>query len=1084
MESHIILNSKIVYMNDIYKKNKKSYLFFIFSIYFIVLLIPSNSDQITQFNIKFEQNEDGYVEIYNRNSPIKCPTKLKDNGEEKQDTCNPYLTKGNHTIYAEWDYIMTDLSHLFRERKTLVEVDLSLINTTNIERMVKTFRDCISLRKVVLPNITSSSLIEILGMFEGCISLTSVEFTGEFTTKNVNNTESMFKGCKSLVSINFPNSFDTSNANEIKDMFSGCISLISLNFKIFDLSKINNTACFFNSTKISNFELDNFDTSQVTDMEYMFNNCSNLISLNISMFNYSNIKKMDYMLANNINLEYINFGKNEIYDNVSVKNIFENCPKKTIIYVNKKTPEDFFHGTNATFAIIECGKYSTTYIKNLYNENKIICIQNCKYLNNYKFKYKNRCYISCPNNTIANYSSFICESTEIEISTIPEIITTTIISKIPKLNPTSSIEEKDTDINIKILCNLNEFLLGRCKNFFQNREDEEYFAQNIINNIMNGNLNEVLSFIVNEEQVILIPNRNKKYQISTISGQKNLNYSTSLDFRDCENELKVKYSLNLSEELILFKIENNISGINIPIIDYVLFNNNGSILLDLNKCNNLLIDYSTPISLDKNELYKYNLSSEYYSDICKKYSNGDVDMTIYDRKYEYNDKNMSLCEYNCTYVKYDINISKVRCKCPPNNGLRYSNNSYDLENKQLLNKVVAQIRYTNFDVTQCINLFTSKDDLKSNSGFYTLLFIIAIFIIIGIIFCLKGYRELNNKIDTIIYNKFGDGKNIKKFNIKGKEKNPPKKYIMNNNIKLKVSNNFNKVKSPKTRKNNKKNINKKKQRKISASDGEALNKKNNSNSLSNIYDNDYELNTLSFDDALKYDKRKAKDYYCSLLIYKQIIIYSFFNYSDYTSGIIKKFIFFLTFAFHYGVNALFFNDIIMHKIYEDEGSYNILYQISFIFYSSIICIVIIRVIMETLIITEKNILDVKKQKTRELAIKQKRKSLKCIMIKYTIFFITCSVLLTFFWIYLTCFSAVYQNTQTHLIINTVISFVITLAYPFVTNIIPLILRKDSLYSKTKKTNGFKLNGIRKSSDKAILKNREYIYNISKYFQVL
>ena len=486
MESHIILNSKIVYMNDIYKKNKKSYLFFIFSIYFIVLLIPSNSDQITQFNIKFEQNEDGYVEIYNRNSPIKCPTKLIDNGEEKQDTCNPYLTKGKHTIYAEWDYIMTDLSHLFRERKTLVEVDLSLINTTNIERMVKTFRDCISLRKVVLPNITSSSLIEILGMFEGCISLTSVEFTGEFTTKNVINMESMFKGCKSLETINFPNSFDTSNANKIKDMFSGCISLISLNFKIFDLSKINNTACFFDSTKLSNFELDNFDTSLVTDMEYMFNNCSNLISLNISMFNYSNIKKMDYMLANNINLEYINFGKNEIYDNVSVKNIFENCPKKTIIYVNKKTPEDFFHGTNATFAIIECGKYSTTYIKNLYNENKIICIQNCKYLNNYKFKYKNRCYISCPNNTIANYSSFICESIEIEISTIPEIITTTIISKIPKLNPISSIEEKDTDINIKILCNLNEFLMGRCKNFFKNIEDEEYFAQNIINNIMNG----------------------------------------------------------------------------------------------------------------------------------------------------------------------------------------------------------------------------------------------------------------------------------------------------------------------------------------------------------------------------------------------------------------------------------------------------------------------------------------------------------------------------------------------------------------------------------------------------------------------
>ena len=75
MESQKIRSSKIEYMNDINIKNKKFYLFFIFIINFIVLLINSNSEQITPFKITFEQEKDDYQEIYNRNRPIKCPTK-------------------------------------------------------------------------------------------------------------------------------------------------------------------------------------------------------------------------------------------------------------------------------------------------------------------------------------------------------------------------------------------------------------------------------------------------------------------------------------------------------------------------------------------------------------------------------------------------------------------------------------------------------------------------------------------------------------------------------------------------------------------------------------------------------------------------------------------------------------------------------------------------------------------------------------------------------------------------------------------------------------------------------------------------
>ena len=173
----------------------------------------------------------------------------------------------------------------------------------------------------------------------------------------------------------------------------------------------------------------------------------------------------------------------------------------------------------------------------------------------------------------------------------------------------------------------------------------------------------------------------------------------------------------------------------------------------------------------------------------------------------------------------------------------------------------------------------------------------------------------------------------------------------------------------------------------------------------------------------------------------------------------------------------------MHKIYEDEGSYNLLYQLPYICYSTIISIAILRIITETLILTEKNILELKRQNTKVLAMNYKSKSLKCIMIKYIIFFVICAGLLTFFRIYLTCFEAVYKNAQLHLIKNTLISFAISSVYPFLINLLPTYLRKDALKSN-KKIATIKSKGVRKSSYKIILKNREYVYNTSKYLQYL
>ena len=138
--------------------------------------------------------------------------------------------------------------------------------------------------------------------------------------------------------------------------------------------------------------------------------------------------------------------------------------------------------------------------------------------------------------------------------------------------------------------------------------------------------------------------------------------------------------------------------------------------------------------------------------------------------------------------------------------------------------------------------------------------------------------------------------------------------------------------------------------------------------------NDREKNDLSYDLALKYDKRTYRQYYISLIRTNHILFFSFCKNKDYNSRIIKMDLFFISFAIYYTINALFFNDNTMHKIYVDEGSYNFIYQLPQIIYSSLISTVI-NIILKFLALAEGNILDHKKDKNKN-SLKERTTKLK------------------------------------------------------------------------------------------------------------
>ena len=227
--------------------------------------------------------------------------------------------------------------------------------------------------------------------------------------------------------------------------------------------------------------------------------------------------------------------------------------------------------------------------------------------------------------------------------------------------------------------------------------------------------------------------------------------------------------------------------------------------------------------------------------------------------------------------------------------------------------------------------------------------------------------------------------------------------------------------------------------------------------------NDEELNSLRYQNALLYDKRTYCEFYISLLKIKNNLIFSFCYNNDYNSKIVKIDLFFIDFTLFFAVNALFFDDSTMHKIYEDKGSFNLLYQLPQIIYSSFISS-LLSMILEFLALSEDNILNLKNNKEKINLNRRVTKLNKILNIKFVLFFIVSFILLLFFWYYLSLFCAVYRNTQVHLVKDTMICFFLSFIYPFGIYLIPGIFRIPSLV-KSKK-------------------NRKCLYNFSQILQML
>ena len=107
-----------------------------------------------------------------------------------------------------------------------------------------------------------------------------------------------FSGFSKMTSIDL-SALDTSEVTDMSYMFSECMNLTSLDVSNFDTSQVTDMwTMFAGCMSLTSLDVSNFDTSEVTDMSLMFFECSRLTSLDVSNFDTSSVTNMDSMFCN------------------------------------------------------------------------------------------------------------------------------------------------------------------------------------------------------------------------------------------------------------------------------------------------------------------------------------------------------------------------------------------------------------------------------------------------------------------------------------------------------------------------------------------------------------------------------------------------------------------------------------------------------------------------------------------------------------------------------------------------------------------------------------------------------------------
>ena len=638
-------------------------------------------------------------------------------------------------------------------------------------------------------------------------------------------------------------------------------------------------------------------------------------------------------------------------------------------------------------------------------------------------------------------------------------------------------------------CSYIGFINKLCKYNYTNSEILNFLIPNLINTYPESNGKSLIIKGENSITFHLTTEENEKNSINDYTI--NIERLSVLDLKECEDILKKENDINPNNSLIIFKVEKISNNFQDKSVQYEIYHPINKKKLDLSVCNS--IDLNMPITLEEerielyNDLQKlgydlFNINDPFYQDICSNYKSKDgTDVLLSDRQNDIYDNDLT-CQNNCEYSSYSEKTKYLKCQCK----IDTKNITLDKFKEIMYEGFTSILKNTNYKFLKCYKLVLSIDSITINYGSIILIILFLIHFCIFIIYIIKGIKPIKIEIVKIIDDIRNKKKsstiksnlkiNRKSIKIKNRKinfkNNPPKSspkrgptfinlilkkkttnrykaaYINNNLINIKKDNKMNRKNSNVTSmaSSNKSITNTKTMVKTNTKLSQLKTEPVLKSPLDdfNILD-DYDLNHLIYEEAIKLDKRTFIQIYCSMLRKKHLVMFAFCTPNDYNLSYIKfsKFVFLI--GTNLSMSVLFFFDESMHKIYINSGGFNLIQQIPQIIYSSLVS-AFIEFVISFLILSESEFHEIKNNKNikKEGYLIYIYELLQCIKIKFILYFIFSFVFLLFYWYFVATFCIVYRNTQIIFIKDSFISFGLNLVYPFLKFILFTLCRVISL----------------------------------------
>ena len=197
---------------------------------------------------------------------------------------------------------MTSFSNMFKNIRNIKSLNLKGFAKSNIKVLSNMFYDS-NFESIDMSEWDTSNVISVSGMFYSCKKLKSIDIS-KLKFGKLKQINGMFYYCNSLTGDLILPEMDISKCTSLREMFYMCSASDIIGLENWDTSNITDMYFAFRNSKIHTLDISKWNLPKAYNMQNMFQECTNLQTL--SEFDAQYALQLNYIFFGTSNL--VNFG--------------------------------------------------------------------------------------------------------------------------------------------------------------------------------------------------------------------------------------------------------------------------------------------------------------------------------------------------------------------------------------------------------------------------------------------------------------------------------------------------------------------------------------------------------------------------------------------------------------------------------------------------------------------------------------------------------------------------------------------------------------------------------------------------------